>query len=59
MILSLPREVRLVASCQVIRIRIKFISRSREWPVHMLKRIIRKLFRSRAISNMMIRTIAI
>jgi hypothetical protein len=59
MILSLPREVRLVAPRRVIRIRIKFISRSRQWPVHMLKRIIRKLSRSRAISNMMIKTIAI
>jgi hypothetical protein len=59
MILSLPREVRLVAPCRVIKIRIKFISHSKEWPVHMLKRIIRKLSRSRAISNIMIRTIAI
>jgi hypothetical protein len=59
MILSLPREVRLVAPCRVIRIRIKFISQSKEWPIHMLKRIIRKLSRNRAISNIMIRTIAI
>jgi hypothetical protein len=59
MILSLPQEVRLVAPCRVIRIIIKFISRSREWPVHMLIRIIRKLSRSRTMSNMMIRTIAI
>jgi hypothetical protein len=59
MILSLPREVKLVAPCQVIRIKIKFIPWSREWPVHMLIRIVRKLSRSRTISNIIIRTIAI
>jgi hypothetical protein len=59
MILSLPQEVRLVAPCRVIRITIIFIPRSRERPVHMLIRIIRKLSRSRTISNMMIMTIAI
>jgi hypothetical protein len=59
MILSLPREVRLVAPCWVIRIKIIFIPRSRERFVHMLIRIFRKLSRSRTISNMMIRTIAI
>jgi hypothetical protein len=59
MILSLPREVRLVALCWVIRIKIKVIPRSRELSVYMLIRIIRKLSRSRTISNIMIRTIGI
>jgi hypothetical protein len=59
MILSLPRKVRLVALCRVIRIKTKVIPRSREWHVHMLIRIIRKLSRSGTISNMMIRAIAI
>jgi hypothetical protein len=59
MILSLPQEVRLVASCRVIRIKIKVIPQSRELSDQMLIRIIRKLSRSKTISNIMIRTIAI
>jgi hypothetical protein len=57
--LSLPRDIRLVALCWVIGIRLRVIPRFREQCVHMLIRIIRKLVGSRTISNMVIRTRAI
>jgi hypothetical protein len=53
---SLPREIKLVAPCQDIGIRIRVIPQSREWCVHMLTIIVRKLSSCRTISNMVIRT---
>jgi len=57
--LSLPRDISLIAPSWVIGIRIRVIPWSREQRVHMLIRIVRKLFCSRTIINMVIRTIAI
>jgi hypothetical protein len=55
----MPRDIKLVAPCRVIGIKVRVIPRSREQCVHMLIRIIRKLSSSRTISNMVIKTIVI
>jgi hypothetical protein len=57
--LSLPRDIKPVAPRWVIGIKIRVIPWSRERCVHMLIRIVRKVYTGRTISNMVIRTIAI
>jgi hypothetical protein len=47
--LSMPRDIRLLAPCRVIGIKVRVIPQSREQCAHMLIRIIQKLSSSRTI----------